>query len=45
MTNDRYRQLKDSLQLNCDARVLLINTEGDTDKENYRQIMWHGKYQ
>lgn len=45
MTNNRYRQLKDTLQLNSASRVLLINTEGDTDKENYRQIVWHGKYQ
>lgn len=45
MTNAGYRQLKDTLQLNSHARVLLINTEGDTDKENYRQIVWHGKYQ
>jgi len=44
MTNGRHGQLKDTLQLDSDARVLLVNTEGDTDKENYRQIVWHGKY-
>lgn len=30
------------LELNKDARVLVINTEGDTDEENYRKIVWDG---
>ncbi|WP_155592640.1 diaminopropionate ammonia-lyase [Lysinibacillus cavernae] len=44
MTNEQYKELKHTLQLDEHARVLFINTEGDTDKENYRQIVWHGKY-
>lgn len=44
MTDNDYQDLKEALQLNTTSRVLLINTEGDTDVENYREIMWHGKY-
>lgn len=44
MTNAQYTELKDSLQLDKSSRVLFINTEGDTDIENYRNIVWHGKY-
>lgn len=44
MTNSLYRDLIESIQLNTTSRVLLINTEGDTDSENYRAIVWDGKY-
>ena len=44
MTNSRYQDLKETIQLNTTSRVLLINTEGDTDSENYRAIVWDGKY-
>lgn len=44
MVNDQYQELKQALHLNEQARVLFINTEGDTDKESYQQIVWHGKY-
>lgn len=30
--------------LNKDSVVLIINTEGDTDPVNYRDIVWGGKY-
>ncbi|GKV66913.1 MULTISPECIES: diaminopropionate ammonia-lyase [unclassified Sporosarcina] len=30
------------LELNDESRVLVINTEGDTDEENYRKIVWDG---
>ena len=44
MTDSNYQDLKEALQLNTTSRVLLINTEGDTDVTNYRDIMWNGKY-
>lgn len=44
ITNEQYKELKHALHLNEQARVLFINTEGDTDKESYREIVWHGKY-
>ena len=44
MTNDDYKDLKESLELNENSRVLLFSTEGDTDPEKYRQIVWNGEY-
>lgn len=43
----RYQELaslKEKLQLDSNSIVLCISTEGDTDKENYRRIVWDGKY-
>ena len=37
-------ELKDHLGLGADSRILCISTEGDTDRENYRDIVWFGKY-
>lgn len=39
--NPHYQDLKTSLSLSKHARVLVINTEGDTDPENYRKIVWN----
>ncbi|MCY9511705.1 diaminopropionate ammonia-lyase [Paenibacillus larvae] len=36
--------LKESLGLDSASRVLFINTEGDTDPQNYRKICWDGMY-
>ncbi len=36
--------LKDALKLNGDSRILCFSTEGDTDRENYRRIVWDGLY-
>jgi diaminopropionate ammonia-lyase len=32
--------LKKDLNINSDARILLFSTEGDTDPEMYRKIVW-----
>lgn len=37
-------QLKYQLKLDATSRVLVINTEGDTDPESYRRIVWEGQY-
>lgn len=37
-------EIKEKMGLNGDSVILLINTEGDTDPENYRQITEEGKY-
>ena len=39
MTEDRLADLRETLGLNEASRVLLISTEGDTDKENYQRIL------
>jgi len=36
--------IKRSLGFNEDSIVLIFNTEGDTDPDHYRQIVWDGKY-
>ncbi|AVK50937.1 diaminopropionate ammonia-lyase [Clostridium sp. MF28] len=44
MTNDEYKDLKEDLELGENSKVLLFSTEGDTDPEKYREIVWDGKY-
>ena len=39
MTEPRLADLRDRLGLDKTSRVLLISTEGDTDKENYQRIL------
>ena len=43
MTDPAYAGLKEALELNRDSAVLLFSTEGDTDPENYRRIVWEGE--
>jgi hypothetical protein len=35
--------LKEKLKLDADSRVLFFSTEGDTDRESYKAIVWDGK--
>lgn len=44
MTDPAYGELKAALGLDRNSRVLLFSTEGDTDPENYRKIVWGGAY-
>ena len=44
MTNPELSWLKEKLKLDKDSKVLFFSTEGDTDKENYKAIVWDGKY-
>ena len=43
MTDDSYQELREALGLNQDSKVLLFSTEGDTDPERYKNIVWEGK--
>lgn len=43
MTMDEYRDLKDAIGLDENSKVLLFSTEGDTDPERYKNIVWEGK--
>lgn len=43
--DEEYELLKETLKLNEDSKVLVFNTEGDTDPEVYRRIVWDGDYQ
>lgn len=43
MTNPEYRDLRDQIGLDENSVVLMFSTEGDTDPQNYRAIVWGGK--
>ena len=36
--------LREALHLDENSRLLFISTEGDTDRDNYRKVVWGGKY-
>ena len=44
MTNPEYKDLKDNIKLDENSRVLVFSTEGDTDPDKYREIVWEGTY-
>jgi diaminopropionate ammonia-lyase len=43
MINKDMADVKAKLGLNKDSRILLFNTEGDTDPDHYRRVVWDGK--
>lgn len=44
LRKEELAELKQELKLDEESVILCISTEGDTDKENYRRIVWDGKY-
>lgn len=44
LENDGLGGAKDSLGFDEDSHILIISTEGDTDPEKYRSIVWDGEY-
>ena len=44
MTNPELAGMKAELGLDENSRVLFFSTEGDTDRENYRAVVWDGRY-
>jgi len=40
LESDKFRELREQLKLNSSSRVLIISTEGDTDPDSYRRILW-----
>jgi diaminopropionate ammonia-lyase len=44
INNPDFGKLKQELEIGPDSSLLFFNTEGATDPENYREILWHGKY-
>lgn len=44
MTDNRYKELRDRLDLGERSKVVLINTEGDTDEKHYKEVVWEGRY-
>ena len=44
MEDEGYKELREALGLGRDSRVLMFSTEGDTDPDKYREIVWGGAY-
>jgi len=40
MHNPDYSELRDALKLDENSTVLMFSTEGDTDPDNYKKILW-----
>lgn len=43
MTNHEYDAYRKMLKLDQTSRVLLFSTEGNTDRQNYLDVVWKGK--
>ncbi len=43
MTRPELSDLKNALKLDNTSKVLLFSTEGDTDPDRYKEIVWGGK--
>jgi len=44
MTDPRLSAIRETLKLDSSSRVLFFSTEGATDRENYRKIVWDGEF-
>lgn len=43
MTMPEYKELKEAIGLDENSKVLCFSTEGDTDPDRYKNIVWEGK--
>lgn len=44
MTDDNYKEIKEAVGLDEHSVVLFFSTEGDTDPQRYREIVWDGAF-
>jgi len=44
MDFDRYADLRAQLGLGPDSQILLINSEGNTDPDDFRKVVWEGRH-
>ena len=44
LQEESLKDLAQELKLGENSRILIISTEGDTDPEHYRKIVWDGLY-
>ena len=42
-TMEEYKELKETIGLDENSKILLFSTEGDTDPDRYKNIVWEGK--
>src|SRR6056297_1595008 len=40
----QYKEISEKLKIDSNSKILIINTEGDTDPQAYRDIVWDGKF-
>ena len=40
MQDSEYKELREALELDENSSVLMFSTEGDTDPDNYKKILW-----
>ena len=38
--NECYKELREQLRIDQSSRIVIISTEGDTDPDSYRRILW-----
>lgn len=43
LSDPKLEKLREALRLDRDSRILCISTEGATDEENYRRVVWRGE--
>lgn len=44
MESDEYKELREAIGLDKNSKILMFSTEGDTDPENYRRVVWNGDH-
>lgn len=44
MQEEDYKELREYLELDQSSQVLMFSTEGDTDPDKYKEIVWEGQY-
>lgn len=44
LSDSKYDIVKKDLGIDENSVLLFVSTEGDTDKDNYRKVVWDGKY-
>jgi diaminopropionate ammonia-lyase len=44
LRDDEYRDFREALGINADSVVLLFSTEGNTDPEKFRDVVWDGEF-
>ena len=44
MQDEAYKDLREYLELDQSSQVLMFSTEGDTDPDKYKEIVWEGQY-
>lgn len=44
LRRSKYSNLKEQLNINSDSKILFFSTEGDTDAEHFKKVVWDGAY-